>query len=80
MFLSAVGTNVSVNLKIGSVAFHIICIWSYSLHIFSYRGQSTLLSWYRVDLSPTVEFKLSRIMGKLSLPQRSSWTSMRNLE
>jgi hypothetical protein len=29
---------------------------------------------YRVDLSPSVEFKLSRIIGKLSLPQRLSWT------
>ena len=30
-------------------------------------------SLYRVGLSPTEEFKLSRIMEKLSLPQRSSW-------
>jgi hypothetical protein len=28
------------------------------------RGQSTLSNLYRVDLSPTVECKLSRIMGK----------------
>jgi ribosomal protein L32 len=38
------------------------------------RGQSALSNLYRVGLSPTVECKLSRIMGKWSLPQRSSWT------
>ena len=68
-----IGITVSLSFKIESVAFRIICVWSYSLHIYSYRGQSTLSSLYRVGLSPTEEFKLSRIMEKLSLPQRSSW-------
>ena len=45
-----------------------------SLPICSYRGQSALSNLCHVGLSPTVEFMLSRIMGKLSFAQRSSWT------
>ena len=40
----------------------------------SHRGQSALSDVYRVGLSRTVELKFSRIMAKLSLPQRTSWT------
>ena len=71
---SAIAISLSLHFKTGFVTFRIISVWSFSQHICSYRGQSALSNLYRVGLSPTVEFKLSRIMGKWSLPQRSSWT------
>jgi hypothetical protein len=57
-----------VSFKIGSVEFRIISVWRFPLHICSYRDQSALSNLYRVGLLPTVECKLSRIMGKWSLP------------
>ena len=71
---SAIDITVSLNFTIGSVAFRIISVWSFPLHICSYRGQSALSNWYLVGFSPIVEFKLSRIMGKWWLPHRASWT------
>ena len=65
---SAIDITVPLNFKIESVAFRIISVWSFSLHTCSYRDQSALSNLYRVSISPTVEFKLSRIIGKWSLP------------
>ena len=71
---SAIDITLSLNFKIGSVSFWIISNWSFSPHICSHWGQFALSNLYRVGLSHTVRFKLSRIMGKWSPSQRSSWT------
>jgi hypothetical protein len=56
---------------IGGISF--ICVWSFSLHTCSYRGQSAVSNLYCVGLSLTVEFMHSRIIEKWLLPQKSSW-------
>jgi len=71
-------------LRIVSIALRIICVWSSSLYIGSYRGQLSLSDLYHLGATPTEKCKVSSIIEKWSRPHfimafHERWISNRRL-